>query len=77
MRLPEAKIKQAILNPELDIRKRAMRYLSVCHSDDEGVVVPLVIQAIEKCGREDAYHLVGSSVDVRHTEETIAWIIVG
>jgi hypothetical protein len=74
MRLPEAKIKQAILNPELDIRQRAMRYFSVCHSDDEGVV-PLVIQAVEKYGREDAYHLVGSSVDVRQTEETVSWIV--
>ncbi|MHB8974232.1 MAG: hypothetical protein ACYC4N_27675 [Pirellulaceae bacterium] len=74
MRLPEAKIKQAILNPELDIRQRAIRYFSVCHSDDEGVV-PLVIQAIEKYGREDAYHLVGSSVDLRQTEETVSWIV--
>ena len=74
MRLPEAKIKQAILNPELDIRERAIRYFSVCYSDDEGVV-PLVIQAIEKYGREDAYHLVGSSVDLRQTEETVSWII--
>ncbi len=74
MRLPEAKIKQAILNPELDIRQRAMRYFSVCHSDDEGVV-PLMIQAIEKYGREDAYHLVGSSVDLRQTEATVSWII--
>jgi hypothetical protein len=54
MRLSEARIKQAILSPELDIRQRAMRYFSVCHSNDEGVV-PLVIQAVEKYGREDAY----------------------
>jgi hypothetical protein len=74
LRLPEEKIKQAILSPEPDIRQRALRYFSVCHSDDEDVV-PLVIQAVEKYGREDAYHLIGSSVDVRQTEETISWIV--
>jgi len=74
MRLPEAKIKQAILRPELDIRQLAIRYFPVCHSDDEEVA-PLVIQAVEKCGREDAYHLIGHSVEVRQTEETISWIV--
>ena len=74
MRLSEEKIKQAILHPRLEIRQRAVRYFSVCHSDDERVV-PLVIQAVERYGREDAYHLVGSSVDLRHTKETITWVI--
>lgn len=34
-----------------------------------------MIQAIERYGREDAYHLIGSSVDLRHTKETISWVI--
>lgn len=38
MRLSEEKIKQAILHPQLEIRQRALRYFSVCHSDDERVV---------------------------------------
>jgi hypothetical protein len=74
MRLSEEKIKQAIMHPQLEIRQRAVRYFRVCHSEDEGVV-PLVIQAVERYGREDAYHLVGGSVDLRHTEETISWVI--
>jgi hypothetical protein len=49
MRLSEEKIKQAILHPQLDIRQRALRYFSVCHSDDERVV-PLVIQAVKRYG---------------------------
>ena len=73
-RLLEAKIKQAILNSELVIRQRAVRYFSACHSDDEEVAT-LVIQAIERYGREDAYHVIGGCVDVRHTEETISWIV--
>ena len=55
MRFSEEKIKQAILHRQLEIRQRAVRYFSVCQSEDEGVV-PLVIQAVEKYGREDAYH---------------------
>ena len=74
MRLSEEKIKQAILHPQLEIRQRAVRYFSVCHSEDEGVV-PLVIQAVERYGREDADHLVGGTVDLRHTAETVSWVI--
>jgi len=70
MRLSEEKIKQAILHPQLEIRQRAVGYFSERYSEDESVV-PLVIQAVERYGREDAYHLVGGSVDLRHTEETI------
>lgn len=74
MRLSEAKIKQAILNPEPEVRERAVRYFSTCHSDDEEIAT-LVIQAIERYGREDAYSLIGSTVDLRHTEETISWVV--
>jgi hypothetical protein len=74
MRFSEEKIKQAILHPQLEIRQRAVRYFDDCYSEDEGVA-PLVIQAVEKYGREDAYQLVGGSVHLRHTEETIAWVI--
>jgi len=74
VRLSEEKIKQAILHPQLEIRQRAVRYFSVCRSEDEDVV-RLVIQAVERYGRDDAYHLVGGSVDLRHTEETISWVI--
>jgi hypothetical protein len=74
MRFSEEKIKQAILHPQLDIRQRAVRYFSDCHSEDEGVA-SLVIRAVEKYGRDDAYSLVGASADLRHTEETISWVI--
>ncbi|MHB8898103.1 MAG: SEC-C metal-binding domain-containing protein [Thermoguttaceae bacterium] len=74
VRLSEAKIKQAIVNPDPMIRERAVRYFSVCYSDDEEVV-PLVIQAIEKYGREDAYNLIGPSIHLRHSDKTIAWVV--
>ena len=74
MRLSEAKIKQAILSPDLEIRVRAVRYFSNWYNEDEEVV-PLVIQAVEKYGRDEAYSLIGSSVDLRHSEKTIAWVV--
>jgi hypothetical protein len=74
MRFPEERIKQAILHPELEIRQRALRYFSDCYSEDEGIV-PLVLQAVEKYGRVDAYQLVGGCVHLRHTEQTVAWVI--
>ena len=74
MRLSEERIKQAILHPQLDIQQRAVRYFSECYSEDEDVV-PLVIQAVKKYGRVDAYQLVGGSVHLRYTGETISWVI--
>lgn len=74
MRLSEDKIKQAILHPALDIRRRALEYFSVCFSQDESVV-PLVIEAVERYGRTEAYWLVGGVVDVKQTEATISWIV--
>ena len=74
MRLAEEKIKQAILHPEADIRERAVGYFSRSYSQDVSIV-PLVIEAVERYGREGAYHLVGASTDLRHTDETISWVI--
>jgi hypothetical protein len=74
MRLSEDKIKQAILHPALDIRRRALEYFSVCFSQDESVV-PLVIEAVEKYGGKEAYWLVGGVVGVKQTEATISWIV--
>ncbi len=74
MRLPEDKIKEAILHPNADIRERAVRYFADAYSDDT-TIAPLVIQAVERYGREVAYPLVGSSTDLAHTEETISWVV--
>ena len=74
MRLSENKIKAAILDTDLEIRQRAIRYFSKSYSTDLSVM-PLVIEAVETFGRHDAYHLIGLSRDLPQTEETIAWII--
>ena len=74
MRFSENKIKAAILDTDLEIRQRAIRYFSKSYSTDRSVM-PLVIEAVETFGRQDAYHLIGFSRDLPQTEETIAWII--
>lgn len=74
MRLSENKIKAAILDTELEIQQRTIRYFSKSYSTDRSIM-PLVIKAVETFGRQDAYHLIGFSRDLPQTEETIAWII--
>ena len=74
MRLSENKVKAAILDIDLEIRQRAIRYFSKSYSTDRSVM-PLVIEAVETFGRQDAYHLIGFSRDLPQTEKTIAWII--
>jgi hypothetical protein len=74
VRLPEDKIKEAILNVDSDVRQRAVRYFARSFSSDTSIM-PLVIKAVETFGREDAYHLIGLSRDLPQTENTISWII--
>jgi SEC-C motif len=74
VRLSEDKIKAAILDADLEIRQRAIGYFAKSYSADLSVM-PLVIQAVEQFGRQDAYHLIGLSRDLPQTEATIAWII--
>ena len=74
MRLSEDKIKEAILDADLEIRQRAIRFFAKSYSTDL-TVMPLVIKAVETFGKRDAYHLIGLSRDLPQTEQTIAWII--
>ncbi len=75
MRYPEAKIKEAVLHPVLEIRDRATSYFAKSHSTDP-TIMPLVIKAVETYGRQnDAYRLIGASRELPQTEGTIAWVI--
>ena len=75
MRLPENKIKQAILHPDIEIRSRATSYFAKSFSSDLSIM-PLVIKAVETHGRgSDAYRLIGLARDLPQTEDTIAWVI--
>jgi hypothetical protein len=74
VRLSENKIKEAILDTDLEIRQRAIKFFAESYSTDRSIM-PLLIKAVETFGRQDAYHLIGLSRDLPQTEATIAWII--
>lgn len=74
MRSSEDRIREAILDRDPKIRQRAVRYFAKSFSTDTSVM-PLVIEAVDAFGKEDAYHLIGLSRDLPQTEDTIDWII--
>jgi len=74
VRLSDSKIKEMILDTNLEHRRRAVSYFSESCSSDLSLM-PLVIQAVEKYGRKNAYELIGSARDLPQTAGTIAWVI--
>lgn len=74
MRLPEDKIKEAILHPDLDVRDAAIRYFDSSTFPDH-TLMPLAIQAIERYGRTHAFSHTHYLNLLPQTEQTIAWVI--
>jgi hypothetical protein len=74
MRTPETKIKEAILHPVHEIREKALHYFSDARCEDESIM-PLVIQAVEKYGREIAFYIMRDAERLPQTEATVDWLI--
>jgi SEC-C motif len=74
LRLTDSKIKEAIVHPETEVRLMAVEYFSKSFSPDP-TVMPWVIQAIEKYGREKGYQLIGRRVELVQTDESLQWIL--
>ena len=74
MRLPEAKIKEAIVHPEKLVRQEALLYFADCYSRD-AEVMPLAIKAIETYGRSNAFLHVHVLAHLAQTEATVEWAI--
>jgi SEC-C motif len=74
MRLSKPEIQKAILHPDLSVRVAAVQFFSHSFSDDASVM-PLIIEAIEKYGRENSVHLVGEGERLPQTESTIKWCL--
>jgi hypothetical protein len=74
MRLPEARIKEAILHPDKLARQEALVYFSKSFSLDPEVM-PLAIQAIEKFGRREAFSHIHVVAGLVQTENTLDWAI--
>ena len=73
MRLAESKIKEAILHPEEEVRRTALGYFSRSHTQDE-TIMPLVIEAVEKYGRDKAFGILRDADSLPQTEATIKWL---
>lgn len=74
MRLPAEKVKEAILHADQDVRSAAVYYFSRSNSPNP-TIMPVVIQAIEKYGWNDAFGTHSFLNDLAQTEETIRWLI--
>ena len=74
MRLPEDKIKAAILHPDVDIRDRAIDYFAKSYSSDLSVM-PLIIQAMKTFPKQDSVYVLCAARELPQTPETLAWVI--
>lgn len=73
MRLPESKIKQAVLHPDSEVRYAAVEYFSQSYSQDT-TVMPLVIEAAKRYRWQNAYLFIGCASTLPQTVETVRWI---
>ncbi len=74
MRLPESKIKEAILHPEEEVRLTAVSYFADAYSQDESVM-PLVIQAVETYGTNTAFRILRDAQRLPQTKATMKWLL--
>jgi hypothetical protein len=73
MRLPEEKIKQAILHPDAEVREMAVCYFANSFSLDP-TVMPLVVQAVEKYGYA-TFPGRAAVGELSQTDETLLWTL--
>lgn len=73
IRTPDSKIREAILFPVEYVRRMATAYFSHAHAADE-TIMPLVIQAVEQYGRNEAFRLLRHAEEMPQTPATIEWI---
>jgi hypothetical protein len=74
VRLQEDQVKQAICDPDRDVREAAVYYFSRSYSQDP-CVVPLAIQAIEQHGKDTAFEIYSFLSDLIQTDETVIWLV--
>ena len=73
MRTPEATIRAAIHHPVEEIRTKALDYFGRCDTQD-ATLMPLVIQAVDKYGRDKAFAILRGADRLPQTEETVKWL---
>ena len=73
MRTREATIKAAILHPVHEIRNMALNYFTHGLAQDP-TLMPLVIQAVEKYGRDQAFTILRAAERLAQTQESVKWL---
>lgn len=73
MLFPVSKIRQAILHADKEVRLTALRYFTDAYSDDD-TLMPLVMQAVEEYGRENAFRILRAAKNLRQTDTTLDWL---
>jgi hypothetical protein len=73
-RLTDNQIKQGILHDDIDVRFAALHYFSEGRSPDTSVM-PVVIEALNRFGRDKAFRYVHPISRLGQTEATIQWAI--
>jgi hypothetical protein len=74
MRLTESQVKEAILNPDRDVRDAAVFYFAKAYSTDPGIM-PQAIQAIEQYGWKDAFEFYSFLPNLVQSDETVRWLL--
>ena len=74
MRLPVEQVKEAILHADQDVRGAAVYYFANSFSSDP-IIMPLVIQVIEKLGFDHAFQTNTFLEHLVQTDETVRWLI--
>jgi hypothetical protein len=74
MRLTTDRARQAILHPDQHVRNAAVYYFARSYSQDKDIL-PLVIQAIEQYGNQDAFQAYTFLERLPHGDETLRWVI--
>ena len=74
MRLPADKVKEAIPHSHQTVRDAAVFYFANSYSSDP-TIMPLVIQAIDKFGFDNAFETYSFLERIMQSEETVRWLI--
>ena len=74
MRQPADKVKEGLLHADQDVRDAAAYYFADSFSSDP-TIMPLVIQAIEKYGFDNAFSTYSFLKNLVQTDETVSWLI--
>jgi len=74
MRLASAQVKEAILHADQDVRQFAVQYFSDAFSLDPEIL-PLVIQAIERHGPQEAFRAYSFMDELVQSDSTVDWLL--